>query len=565
MSCAVEKIEPRREDRLHGVGDHDLLDLIEGAPPIALADEVSLVDQLTDDLLEEERVAFGPFEDPGVHGGREIVDREQLVDEPVGLLGRQRIECDRGVVATSAPPRGAGRGQVRPRRTDEEHRSHHTLRRFVEQVQQRRIGPVDVLHDDDERRLGGERREERPPARMDLLPDLARFHRLEVELRIGDVHRERECRGRPPGIGGHVLGQQLATRLADLLERELGRVRVQDSRVAFEDLRERPVRDPLAVREAPSSNHGGAVSLRPQEELRGETALPHTGVAVDRDEVRPALGRRSPEHRQEQRELLVTTDHRGVKPRHPAVLDGCRPLQQLHRRHRLSLSFQVEPRRLAEPEAPRSSGGSLRRQDAAGLRGALETCRDVHRIARHHRLAGLRIDGREDLTGVDPDPDLQRDAAGGHEPVVHVAQPLPHPERRPEGADGVVFVRGRNTEDRHHRVADELLDRAAFGLDLLTHRREVARHHLAEVFGVEPFAELRRTGDVGEQDRDDPALFGRVVGVERQPARRTEPSVWWKIGAAAGTGARRHRRLVSRPDRARLAGAARRALPRAHG
>ena len=260
----LEKIEPRREDGLHGVGDHDLLDLVEGAPPLAVAHEVPLVDQLTDDLLEEERVAFGPFEDPGVHGGREIVDREQLVDEPVGLLGRQRIEGDRGMVASSAAPRGA-RCAARSGRdgTDEEHRSHHTLRRFVEQVQQRRIGPVDVLDDDDERRLGGERREERPPARVDLLPDLARFHRLEVELRIGDVHREGECGGRPPGIGGHVLGQQLATRLADLLERELGRVRVQDPRVALEDLRERPVRDPLAVREAPSSNHGGAISLRP--------------------------------------------------------------------------------------------------------------------------------------------------------------------------------------------------------------------------------------------------------------------------------------------------------------
>ena len=78
--------------------------------------------------------------------------------------------------------------------------------------------------------------------------------------------------------------------------------------------------------------------------------------------------------------------------------------------------------------------------------------------------------------------------------------------------------------DRHHGVADELLDRAAFGLDLLAHRREVARHHLAEVFGVEPFAELRRTGDVGEQDRDDPPLFGASRG-SRASARtkdRTE-------------------------------------------
>ena len=96
LVLAVQEIEAGSQHRLHRVGDHDLFDLVEGAPPIALADEVSFVDQLADDLLEEERVAFGSLEDPGMHRRREILDREQLVDEPVGLLRRQRIECDRG-------------------------------------------------------------------------------------------------------------------------------------------------------------------------------------------------------------------------------------------------------------------------------------------------------------------------------------------------------------------------------------------------------------------------------------------------------------------------------------
>jgi hypothetical protein len=73
----IEEVEPSREDRLHRVGDHDLLDLIERSPPIAFVDEVSFIDQLADDLLQEEWVPFGSLEDPGVHRGREIVDREQ--------------------------------------------------------------------------------------------------------------------------------------------------------------------------------------------------------------------------------------------------------------------------------------------------------------------------------------------------------------------------------------------------------------------------------------------------------------------------------------------------------
>ena len=39
-------------------------------------------------------------------------------------------------------------------------------------------------------------------------------------------------------------------------------------------------------------------------------------------------------------------------------------------------------------------------------------------------------------------------------------------ERRPDRALGVVLVRGRGAEERHDRVADELLDGAAVSLEL---------------------------------------------------------------------------------------------------
>ena len=43
-------------------------------------------------------------------------------------------------------------------------------------------------------------------------------------------------------------------------------------------------------------------------------------------------------------------------------------------------------------------------------------------------------------------------------------------ERRADGALGIVLVRDRRAEERHHRVADELLDRAAVALELRAER-----------------------------------------------------------------------------------------------
>ena len=118
-------------------------------------------------------------------------------------------------------------------------------------------------------------------------------------------------------------------------------------------------------------------------------------------------------------------------------------------------------------------------------------------------------------------------------------------ERGPDGALGVVLLRDRRAPDRHHRVADELLDRAAVALDDAPGRVEVAGEQLADVLGVAPLGERREADEVGEQDGDEPALGGRRRGGRPEPAadarrrqrrrrtrRRTSlPAVF---GAAAG-------------------------------
>jgi hypothetical protein len=72
-------------------------------------------------------------------------------------------------------------------------------------------------------------------------------------------------------------------------------------------------------------------------------------------------------------------------------------------------------------------------------------------------------------------------------------------------------VRARNAEDGEHRVADELLRRAAEALDLRVHELEQVSLEVAHVLGIELLAERGRPGEIGEEDRDDAALLA-VIG-----------------------------------------------------
>ena len=116
-------------------------------------------------------------------------------------------------------------------------------------------------------------------------------------------------------------------------------------------------------------------------------------------------------------------------------------------------------------------------------------------------------------------------------------------QRRADRALGVVLAGDRRAPDGHHRVADELLDRAAVPADHLAGELEVARQELARLLGVAPLGEGREADEVGEQDRDEAALGdraggGRAVG---RPAR------WPSAVAPRRPSASRTPRRTSRP------------------
>ena len=99
-------------------------------------------------------------------------------------------------------------------------------------------------------------------------------------------------------------------------------------------------------------------------------------------------------------------------------------------------------------------------------RRRLEPRSGVDDVAGGHPLAGLgtRVERDERLAGGDPDPHLE---------LALLGERVADGERRADGALGVVLVRDGRPEDRHHGVADELLDGAAEALELGAHARVV--------------------------------------------------------------------------------------------
>ena len=64
-------------------------------------------------------------------------------------------------------------------------------------------------------------------------------------------------------------------------------------------------------------------------------------------------------------------------------------------------------------------------------------------------------------------------------------------------------MRLRHAEDRHHRVADELLHGAPVPLDDRPHLLVVAPHQPPQGLRVDTLAERRRADDVAEENRHD--------------------------------------------------------------
>jgi hypothetical protein len=87
-------------------------------------------------------------------------------------------------------------------------------------------------------------------------------------------------------------------------------------------------------------------------------------------------------------------------------------------------------------------------------------------------------------------------------------------------------------EERHHRVADELLDGAAALLELPTQPLPVRCEHGADILRIELFRPRGEAHEIGEEHRDDLALLARRLARQRGSAGRAEARVLGVLLAA---------------------------------
>ena len=159
--------------------------------------------------------------------------RELAGDELVEHLGRldrrQGIQPDERGVAAAATPRTAAVEQLGTRGADHEQRAANLAADPLEQVEQRILGPVQVLDEQDRRRFRRQLAEELDPG---LLEAVAHGKRMRV---AGEVEAESEPEDLP---------------VAEPPARLLLRLALEDSQVLSQNLPERPVRE-VAVGQTP--------------------------------------------------------------------------------------------------------------------------------------------------------------------------------------------------------------------------------------------------------------------------------------------------------------------------
>ncbi len=233
-SCVLEELLLVRRQRVEAGGDDALHRLGEDGLARSLA-------QHSRELLRVERVAACVLEQPRLQLCVDGRAPEKGVQKRGRLaLGERRKERRRRVDLAAAPT-GTTREQLGTRRAEGEQRdSARPVDEVVDEVEQRLVGPVQVLEDEDERAIVRYRLEEATPGRKRLLTPIdGRLVGLETCQRpkpAFDPSRVRLVRNEP------------FDRLAELARGLLGGVRLENPSLCLDHLAERPERHALPVR-----------------------------------------------------------------------------------------------------------------------------------------------------------------------------------------------------------------------------------------------------------------------------------------------------------------------------
>jgi hypothetical protein len=221
-----------------------------------------------------------------------------------------------------------------------------TSPRCIPPVEERRLGPVEVVEHDHERTLRSDGFEE-PLNGCEALFDTC--SRLRESNQLGDAAGNRER---------FVAGNELY----ELRFGVLRGIALEKPRGLTKHLSQREVRDSLAVRQAAALKHERAFVDR-VEELRGEPRLADSGGAEDGEELRGLVTHSLVERVPKTPQLTPPTDHRRVEAAGTVYRPGWH-LDEAQGANELRLPFQaLRLDRLGHTESPDQTICRLRDQD----------------------------------------------------------------------------------------------------------------------------------------------------------------------------------------------------------
>ena len=521
-------IDSGGEQSVDRVGDRHVRGNAGGPPATLLPCQRPGLDEPADDLLDEERIALGRLEDLVLDRRRQIVGREQAVEEAraLGLVERPQRHGRR---LSAAQREGRVRfGEFRARRRQEEDRSGRADKQPLHHVDDLIGAPMEVLDDHHEWLAGGEPGQELRPAPRELGDHRHRAAAVERVVGQRDAGRRRQGEGDSCDVVHRQLGREdLAHAAPEFLLAHRPAVVERDAAGGPDDLRERPVGDALADgRAAPAQDCEIGMSRSTQrDDLADQPALADAGRTVDDCEPRCRCLDRLLEKASEDGHLSISANHARLEVARGAGLDrALDPAEERMGGHRSFLALEAELDRLAKAEE-RSCRLERPVADEHGpqRRLRLQAGGDVDRVARDHGPVGMDLGRGEDLAGVDADPEGELDAVPVLQIRGEIGEPLGDLGCGTEGPGGVVFPDPGDPEDRDDGIADVFLDRAAPGLDGRRNHGEVVLEDRADPFGIETLAEGGGVREVDENGRGQLPLLWRGLTGDRLPARGAEP------------------------------------------
>ena len=459
-------------------------------------------------LFDEQRDPVGgrvqPLQYGGVEGGTARRRRHRS-----HLGGRQRPKLD----LEHRPALRPGRLELGPERQDTQDRqARQAGDDSPEQLDGRGIRPVEILDDEEQR----------------------------MTSRVGDEQGLEDSQRRGAGVAGAEFGAGSAVPAADrqeLREQRHGlrrvearvddrllqhlqvlaaRVRSFEAEQALEEPDDRVEGRGLVVSRALPHVLGSGVPPLALPQRVDEAALADPRLPRDmNDRALPARG--LPPSLRERLELAIAAHDRG----HAACARDLEAADRAGRTHGSMHVYRARyplERHLTERLGLEVALDQLVRipadHDRSRRGGRLEPCGDVRSlpddVVLRARFAGAHLPHDHD-SGVQPDPDLDRDVESLAEVRVHGYELVHDPEARVHGPLGIVLVRARVAEVGDHAVAEVLGRIAVEAVDGAHARVLVGAEDLAPVLGVKRPGERRRPDEVAEEHGHLTALPGAGI------------------------------------------------------